>query len=182
MYFKNAIKGLYRTPLKSLLLTMLLAIAACIWELGMSTYVDIDIFLKECDELYITLGELEYVTPEHISEIDETNLLDEAMRSEMTNKISHDNSVLFAEESKEYFCNIENCKRTDSNTAAKNKAVLVVTGIIYQEDYERYQARVKECLFAHKDMTGETHLIPSNYVELQSGKEIPLARFLTKIC
>lgn len=205
MYFKNAIKGLYRTPLKSLLLIMLLGITACIWELGMSTYVDIESFLKECDDLYVTLGELEYVTPDHISEIEETTLLDEAMRSEMIDKISQDNSVLFAEESKEYFCNIENYKRTDSNTAAKNKAVLVLTGIIYQEDYNRYQARVKECLFAHKDMTGETllisaremefdeekeyviyadvytdvspmnYLIPSNYMELQSGKEIAMA-------
>ncbi len=204
MFLKNSIKGLYRTPFKSIFLILLLGITTFIWELGMSTYVDIENYLESCDDLYVTLGELEYVIPNQILELEEANYLNSALNSEMINNIPQDNSVLFAEKSKEYFCNIEDYKRTDTFTRTKDEVVLVVTGILYQEKYNCYQARVKECLFAHKDMTGDTllisaeemsfdkgndyvihanlfsdvamlsYLVPSTYEVLQSGKEISM--------
>ena len=171
MFLKNSIKGLYRTPFKSVFLVLLLGITTFIWELGMSTYVDIENHLDNCDDLYVTLGELEYVIPNQILELDEANYLNTALNSEMINTISQDNAVLFAEKSKEYFCNIENYKRTDTFTITKDEVVLVVTGIIYQEENNRYQARVKECLFAHKDMTGNTLLISAEEMNFDKGKD-----------
>ncbi len=166
MFLKNSIKSLYRSPIKSFLLIVILGITVFVWELGMSTWLDINSFLNACDEAYVTSGVVEYIPKDpNIMYLDE---LQENITGEQFLKLGNNDGVLFSEESKELLGTIEGYERKDLVTPAQDEAVLVITGAVPAASGNAYQARVFESLFANRDLTGKTVLIADANIQLDS--------------
>lgn len=171
MFLKNSIKCLYRSPIKTFLLIFLLGLAAFIWELGMSVRMDIRQFLKDCDGLYVTLGKLDYIGSDYPNEYTKDAAVQGAVLELQKDKIFEDASVQVVEKNEKYFGNIQGYNRGDVNAPAKNETVLLITGAFFEEEsFGLYQARVKECLFADKDLTGSTIMLETGGIELDRNK------------
>ncbi|MDL2300943.1 ABC transporter permease [Lachnospiraceae bacterium OttesenSCG-928-D06] len=174
MFFKNSIKTIYRSLLKSVLMILILTITTFVWEIGVSTWHDIEEFLEECDKLYSTIGRLEYIGTDYPDEyiIDEN--ISDILLSTSFNEVLEDSALLSAEWNHKYFGNVQGYVRDDTEAPVREEVVLVVSGIFFEEQiYELYQGRVKDCLFAHTDLTGYTILINMGTYdfEFERGKD-----------
>jgi len=175
MFLKNSFKSVYRSPIKSILLVVILAITAFVWELGISTWMDIDHFLDQCNELYVTLGRVEYLGESYSNEYIEDEDIKAIFDFDKITALNEEESVILAETSQEYFGQVTGYERTDMYSAVQDEVVLVITGaVLISEEKNIYQVRAKNSLFSDNDLFGKTILVSAGDLSLKSDKDYVL--------
>jgi ABC-type lipoprotein release transport system permease subunit len=172
MFLKSSFKGVYRSPIRSILLVLILGITGFVWELGISTWADINFFLDRCNELYVTLGRVEFLGDNYDEEFIEGEDIKALIDFEKILALNDEDSVIIAERSQEYFGQVAGYERTDMYSMAQDEVVLVVTGAILIDEEEKiYQVRSKEVLYSDKDLFGKTILVSAGEWILETEKD-----------
>ena len=61
---KNGIKSVFRTPGKTALFLLILAVLTALLSVALCVFVSVTRYLQDCDEFYRTVIELEYIGAE----------------------------------------------------------------------------------------------------------------------
>jgi ABC-type lipoprotein release transport system permease subunit len=141
MIFSNSIKSIVRSKGKTVLFTILifsltLALAICV-----SVWAGIEMFLKECDEFYTTVGVFEYIGTEYPNDTIYDSYMDETLDGFDEDIITNHPSVLMWDSSRRSLGYIDGFWRTDQYMPQRMLSVVIVGNVSDSKD-EFYTAIV----------------------------------------
>lgn len=125
-YFRNSLKNMYRSSFKTLLFMLLLIALTVLTCLSLATWSSINQYLDACDDVYSTIGVIEYMGADY----PDTDVYDEGLqeaRSFFTEEeLLKNEEVISYEANKEGLGFIESFARKDVTAHTMDKVVLTV--------------------------------------------------------
>lgn len=150
---KNGFKSVRRSAGKSLLFFLLLTALTAVLSLGICIYHAVTDYLADCDRYYQTIAALEYIGHSYPDSgvYDET--LEEALQSGAldTEAMASLPGVLRWEPDRAVLGVIDGLTRTDKFVDDSDTAVLLVSGLFYDQYGGAYGGNIEESLYSLKD-------------------------------
>ncbi len=159
MILRKSLKNVIRSRGKTVLFFVLIFAVTMVTVLGAHLWDSVGKYLDDCDKNYLTIGLLEYMSPEYP---DETvfdpgirSFLDGSDFSKITSLMSKSENVLQWDQSERALGYIEGFKRFDSAVPNKLAGVIVVGGV---SDYTNGGVKpyIREILYSYNYKVGNT--------------------------
>ncbi len=154
---KNGIKSVIRTPGKTALFTLLLAVTAAMLSVSLVVFTAVSGYLHDCDGYFHTIAKLEYVGGDYPDE----RVFDPALsaasedaRADIERLVSSD-CVLSFEPSRTYLAYSPSVQIKDDSVYDPYAAVLKLDFISFDQHVGLWSATVSECLYSRNDLTGK---------------------------
>lgn len=180
--FKNGLRSLYRSPLKSVLFLLVLAALVMMLSLGLCIHSAVNTYLSDCDDYYRTVAALEYVGYAYPdSTVYDTDLTARLTAGEPDlQTLSALPGVLDCTENWAALGIIDGFTRTDNAIADRNAAILVVRNLFWNEHTQAYLGTICDNLYSVEDTTNKHVCITSQrLVELAGGEGLlPNTRYI----
>ena len=154
---KYGMKSILRTPIKTLLFALLLAVISALTAVSFSVFHAVRGYISDCDSYYHTIAELEYIGRDY----PDNNVYDGAMHAfleenaeEISSLIAMDGVVSFEPE-RQALCYTPLAHRMDEDVYDPDIAVLDICVIAYDPLQNAYNVTVNDALYSRTKVKGK---------------------------
>ncbi|MBQ3938636.1 MAG: hypothetical protein II724_04740 [Clostridia bacterium] len=168
---KNGIKSILRTPVKTALFLLISTVLAALLAVAFSVFSSVRGYLRDCDDFYRTIVDLEYVGVNY----PDGDVYDEALaravagsQSEL-DALSADRNVYSFEKASPSLALISGFTRQDNLSFDPEAAVLIVRGMSYYDAGSAYTGEIVRQLYSRKQV--ERKLVLFRFEPAEDGSE-----------
>ena len=169
MIFRNSLKSILRSKIKTALFLLLIFALTLALALGVSVWASVAQFLEDCDEYYTTIGFLEYMGTGYPDDSIYDETMAEAMLSFNDELISSDTSTLSWETPQRSFGYVDGFWRTDGFVPGQDFSILVIGEVSYDERHSAYRGLVFSAPYSVQSKDNSVIYIDSDFAEFEKN-------------
>ncbi len=162
MIFRNSIKNILRTPVKTVLFALLIAAVTAFLYLGVNTWATSAAMLRDCEENYTTIVTMEYLEDYGSNKGSKS----EAMLADVAaidfDAIAANENVLLWQPSDVGMGSAVNLVYNDNTSEYSDYCVLIVTGLRQFAEDSPYHGKVVEVLYSSRPYEAGRNLFLEN--------------------
>ena len=150
---KNGIKSVFRTPGKTALFLLILAVLTALLSVALCVFVSVTRYLQDCDEFYRTVIELEYIGAEYPKNTVYDTSAEQAVERNraLLEELLADEGVRYFEPASDSLLLFEEYSRKDTLSYDPNACVMLVHVDMQLEDGS-YAAVILKQLYHRRDV------------------------------
>lgn len=165
---KYGFKSFFRTPVKSTIYVFLLSLSILLISLGIGMLNATDNMLNEADKVFTTIFEMVYDDGNDSIDTERQESIKETYKKLDLEKIAG-NEVIFMEENITQKAYIEGYIPDKSEILAPEAAVLTISVLYFDDQYESWCAQVMEANYSGRDMLGKLIYISNDSIPEEMG-------------
>lgn len=171
---KNGIKSILRTPGKTALFALILAVLSALLSVAFCVFAAVRGYLADCDDFYRSIAVLEYVGRDYPNDMVFDPAVGEAVSAHGEELAALQNApgVISFEAADNVAGLVEGFERKDTYTYDQAVATLIVTVHSYYPDSSAYSALIEKVLYASRDYEGKMILLRSSGMD-EPGAQQP---------
>lgn len=166
MIFRNSIKSILRTPVKTVLFALLISAVTAFLYLGLNTWAASTVMLRDCEANYTTIVTLEYLEDYGSSKGSKSEAMLADIEAIDFDAIAENENVLLWQPSDVGMGSAVNLVYSDYTSEHSDNCVFVITGLRQFAEDSPYHGKLVESLYSFRPYeAGRTVFIENNLEE-----------------